>query len=114
MKHYKRSTANYLDYIPKRNPCYFWEQRDDGSIVVKIPHTGFYDRIAQHAFRKPESSRIQLDELGSFIWERIDGTRSVYEIAQEVKERFGENAEPLYNRIITFFGILSNYKFISF
>ncbi|MBC8545704.1 PqqD family protein [Clostridiaceae bacterium NSJ-31] len=109
----KKSAANYLDYIPERNPEFFWERRPEG-VVVKVPHTGFYDRLAQMLFRKPEASRITLDRFGSFVWEQVDGERSVYEIAQLVKQEYGEEAEPLYERIVTYFGILRDNRFINF
>ena len=34
--------------------------------------------------KKPKVSQIHLDEMGNFVWPLIDGTRTVYEIAELV------------------------------
>jgi hypothetical protein len=33
--------------------------------------------------------RVNLDEQGSFFWERIDGQRNLAQIASELQQRFG-------------------------
>ena len=57
--------------------------------------------------------RDHLDELGSFIWQRIDGVYTVGELAGPVKEQFGEAAEPLYPRIARYFQVLESYGFVT-
>ncbi len=42
----------------------------------------------------------------------IDGERSVYAISEAVRERFGEQAEPLLPRLIRYFEILREHRFI--
>jgi hypothetical protein len=42
--------------------------------------------------------RIRLDELGGFVWRRLDGVRTVAEIAQRLREEFGEAVEPAEER----------------
>jgi hypothetical protein len=42
----------------------------------------------------------------------IDGERNVYQIAELVRDKFGDKAEPLYDRLIKFMVILENNKFI--
>ena len=68
--------------------------------------------LAQKILKKPKVSQIHLDEMGNFVWPLIDGTRTVYEIAQLVKEEFGEKAEPLYERLVQYIQNLENYGFI--
>ncbi len=50
--------------------------------------------------------------MGSFIWKQIDGKKTIYEIALLVKDRYQEEAEPLYDRLIQYINILKNNKFI--
>ena len=52
--------------------------------------------------------------MGSFIWNHIDGEKSIYEISQLIKDEFKEEAEPLYERLIQYMNILKNNKFIDF
>ena len=51
--------------------------------------------------------------MGSFIWSLIDGEKTVYDIGEAVKEHFGDECEPLYERLVKYFEILSGYGFIN-
>ena len=46
--------------------------------------------------------KIKLDHVGSFIWEHCDGSLRVKEIAKNLKDKFGEDVEPLYDRLALF------------
>lgn len=109
-----KAKRNYLDLVPERMPGLDWKAGEDGMIVLLQEHRGVYHWIAQKLLKKPRVSRITLEKFGSFIWTRIDGTSSVGEIAQMVSAKFGEEAEPLYQRLVTYFRILKNNRFIRF
>ncbi len=106
--------ANYLDNKPVKNPDINWTTDDEGKVTLEIENKGIANRIAQKLIKKPKISYIHLDEMGSFIWPLIDGERNITDISVFVKEHFGENAEPLYERLAKFIKILESYKFISF
>ena len=57
---------------------------------------------------------IDLDAMGSFIFQRIDGQRTVGDIALLVKAEFGQKAEPLYDRLVKYMQILRNNGFIRY
>lgn len=103
---------NYLDYIPKKNEDYTWSLNEKKLVVVDIPNKGLHNRIAQKFFHKPKVSHIELDAYGTFIWNYIDGTNTIFGISEEVKKHFGKEAEPLLNRLVKFFQILHENKFI--
>lgn len=108
----KKSQENYLDYVPRHNKLFPYQKKENGRIEVRVKNTGLMRRATQLLLRKPKYSYIELDDFGSFIWEQMDGKRSVYEIGGLVKEKFGEEAEPLYERLVTFIKILHNNKYI--
>lgn len=103
-----------MNYIPVKDESITSEVAEDGNVVLKVPHNGFFDRIAQKFFHTPAVSSINLDEEGSFVWPLIDGKNNVYDISLQVKEHFGEAAEPLYPRLIKFLRIVESYRFIRF
>ncbi len=107
-------SENYLEKIPVRSSYLKWSQAEDGKITLEIENTGFFNRMAQKLFRKPEISYVHLDETGSFVWPLIDGEMNILSLGQAVKSEFGEAAEPLYGRLAKFFQILESYNFISF
>lgn len=103
---------NYLDLIPVRNPMHHWKSDSKGIITLEVENKGTFNKIAQKLFRKPKVSYIHLDEMGSFIWPFIDGEKTVDTIAELVDVQFGEEAKPLYPRIVKYFQILESYGFV--
>ncbi|WP_408638582.1 PqqD family protein [Romboutsia maritimum] len=57
---------------------------------------------------------MQLDKQGSFVWKCINNEKTVYDISKEVSNEFGKDAEPLLDRLISYFNILNDNKFIKF
>ncbi len=106
-----KKRENYLDYIPVINPRNTWDEKD-GKVTIHMVHRGFYASIAQKFFHTPRVSHIDLDEYGSFLWLQIDGKKSVGDMALAMKERFGAQAEPLYERLVKYMQILRNNHFI--
>lgn len=103
---------NYLDFVPIHNEIYNYEIDQKGNVTIFVENKGLFNRALQILIKKPKVSQIHLDEMGNFIWPLIDGKRTIYDIAQLVKNEFGEKAEPLYNRLVTYMVNLENYKFI--
>lgn len=108
----KKEEKNVLDYVPEKNEAVRWDVDEHGSVVIHMENKGFFAKVAQIAFQRPRFSHITLEKFGSFIWPRIDGVKSIYEIALLVKAEFGEEAEPLYDRILQYFRTLYGHNFI--
>lgn len=106
------SSENYLEKIPVKNPKIVWTIDDNGAVTLQVENKGVANKIAQKLLKKPKISFIHLDENGSFIWPLIDGEKNIIEIGKLVEERFGEKANPLYERLVKFFQILVSYNFV--
>lgn len=113
-KNKNESQINYLDLIPKKSDALRWHDDLKGRTILEVENTGFFNRIAQKCFHKPQFSKVHLDEMGTFVWPLIDGEKTVTDIAALVKEHFGEKAEPLYPRIVKYFQIMESYHFVLF
>lgn len=109
----RKQSENYLDFVPTHNPAHAWDA-EDGLVTVHMTHKGFYHKIAQVVFRRPRVSHIALERYGSFLWLRIDGARTVGQLAECMKEQFGADAEPLYPRVVKYVHILYNNRLILF
>jgi hypothetical protein len=107
-----KKSENYLDMIPSRNEKYSWKQDEEHIVTILVENKGVFNRMAQKFLKKPKVSQIHLEEMGSFIWLQMDGKRSVYDIAQQVQQEFGEKAEPLYDRLVTYLRMLQDYEFV--
>ena len=106
--------ANYLEKIPVRQEGLKWDTNEKGLVTLYVHNTGLMKKITQKLFKKPEYTQVHLDENGSFIWPLIDGKKNIIELGKIVKEHFGEKAEPLYDRLAQYFGILESYGFVEF
>lgn len=109
-----KKPQNYLDFVPVVNPQNNWTEDAQGIVTIDMVHRGFYARIAQKFFHTPRVSHIKLDTYGSFLWKEIDGVRTVGDLAEKMKAQFGEQAEPLYDRLVKYMQILHNNHFILF
>ena len=103
---------NYLERRPIRPERIKWSVDEEGSVILDIENTGFFNRVAQKLFKKPKVSHVHLDKLGSFVWPLIDGEKDIVALGVLVKERFGQEAEPLYERLAKYFQILESYSFV--
>ena len=106
-------SENYLEKIPKRNESIKWNLDENNRVTLEVENKGFFNKIAQKFFKKPKVSYVHLDENGSFLWQHLDGEKSILDLGVLVKEEFGEKAEPLYERLCKYFQILESYAFIS-
>jgi len=91
-----------------------WKADEKGKVTLSIENKGAMNRIFQKLFKKPRISYIHLDETGSYIWQLIDGKRTIGDIGDRVHEHFGDKAEPLYERLLKFFEIVESYDFIRY
>ena len=103
---------NYLARIPVPAPALGWSTDREGVVTLEVENTGWVNRLAQRLFGRPRISYVHLDATGSFVWPLLDGVRDVTALGELVKERFGQEAEPLYPRLAQFFRVLESYGFI--
>jgi hypothetical protein len=58
--------------------------------------------------------KIKLDEIGSAVWNEIDGKKKVGEIADILEKKYGEKIQPIEERLSKFFTQLKLHQFIDF
>lgn len=104
---------NYLDKVPFIPERVKWEE-DDGKVFVIQEHKGFFPFIANKIFNTPKKSRVELEAFGTFVWKSIDGKRTIFDIGKLVSQKFGKEAEPLYERLSKYFYTLKDLKFVDF
>lgn len=109
-----KTSENLLDAIPLRKPKLDWSADDNGIITLNIENKGFWNRVFQKLLNKPKITYIHLDKTGSFLWPLLDGEKTVNDLGVLVKEKFGDEAEPLYERLTEYIKILRSNGFISF
>ena len=111
-----KNAGNEIDYMELTpNPNYAGSRRDDGMIDVLVPKfkNSFARKYINHRMKSPYI-KANLDELGSAVWEKIDGKNKVREIADSLKHNFGDDVEQIQERLTRYLTQLYNAGFISF
>ena len=108
-----KKQENYLDKIPQKGD-FKWTTEDDGIVTLEIENKGIVNRICQKLFKKPKISYVHFDKMGSFVWPKINGEKSILDISEDVKKEFGDEANPLYERLCEYFRRLESYGFVTF
>jgi len=110
----KKKDQNYLEKIPVRNPEFSWKEDELGMVTVDMVHKGIFGKLAQKLWVTPKVSHVKLDRFGSFVWKQMNGSRNIMDIGVLVREEFGDQAEPLYERLAKFVKMLKDNRFVTF
>lgn len=111
---FKRSKNqdNFLLYIPRKKHM-TWET-SKGKVKLLFYHDRSVEKFMRWLVKKPRTSDILLDEIGSTTWELIDGVNSVYDISKRLYDKYGERCNPNNNTLIMFLRHLNRKGWISF
>lgn len=104
---------NLLELMPVRTVD--WIKDEEGKIILLKPKykSPFLKKHLLPRMKKP-NFKVNLDEIGSYLWILIDGEKNVDQIAHLFKKQFGERVEPLYDRLSKFLMNLEKNHFIKF
>lgn len=110
MRENNKKQDNFMLYIPQKKHINFIEK--NSRIYLIFYHNKFIEKLARKLFKKPPITDIELDELGSEAWRLIDGEKTIIQITEKMKERFGEKCEPVNERLILFIRYLNRNGWI--
>ena len=91
---------------------------EDGRIDILLPRfkSSFLNQVARNS-KKGGYIYIHLDELGSTIWQLIDGQKKVMQICSELNELKSGKLQPVdetEKRVTEFLSRLYQERYISF
>ncbi len=88
-----------------------WEELDNGRVDLLVPRwrEGWLARWMNRWLKHP-TIRVHLDDLGSFVWLRCDGERSVGQISAALTEELGDDAEMAPERLGMFLQHMQRVK----
>ncbi|BDC94713.1 Coenzyme PQQ synthesis protein D (PqqD) [Treponema bryantii] len=109
----RKLSANYMDIVFIKNADIQWRVKENGIVEVDMVNKGFFNSIAQKFFHRPRVSHIALDKYGTTLWLALDGTATVNDVLEKMKEAFPEEQDKMLNRVVQFLTTLESWKFIS-
>lgn len=107
-----KNQDNFLLYIPIKK--HFEYEVKNGYVYLIFRHDKAIEKFLRRLLKKSTVSDIKLDDLGTFVWQSIDGKKNVYEIGEDLKKNFGDRCEPVYDRLIMYLRYLSRRGWIAF
>lgn len=109
---YAKDKYNFVLYVPEiKHKAY--RVNDDGGVVLELDIPPAKRLMGWLANRKPVSD-MELDELSSAAWLRIDGTRSILDIARLQSEETGDDIDESARRLVAFMRYLAKRGWIRF
>jgi len=87
--------SDFLRLKPVRNPSLGWKKNEKGEIQLLIPirQDSVKKGVSGKVFSKlapppPKERKIQLDKVGSTVWELCDGSKTIKEIVDALYEKY--------------------------
>jgi hypothetical protein len=96
-----------LASIPLRSPSATWEILEDGDILIEYPLSikpfflQLFSRFNKGQEQRP-TKKLQLDAMGSKVWQMFDGKKEVKTIIREVAEETGLSLQEAEISVTTF------------
>jgi len=111
-KNKEKSEENFLLYRPLRKIDQ-WEVNDE-KVKLFFQHNKPIEKVMRWLIKKSKVSDIELDDRGSMVWQLCDGTKTVYDIALAMMDRFNDKEQNSIDRLIMFLRHLSRKGWIAF
>lgn len=107
------ASVNLLELRPVRTAS--WREEGERVVVERAlpPARGLRGLLKRLSFLTGVKF-LRLDELGTAVWCRLDGRRTVAEVCTEVRREFGERCEPAERRLQLFLGMLRREGLIGY
>jgi hypothetical protein len=107
---------------PVRNASLKWERELPKGAVENAPEVVLLqvprrrDRLGDFfakIFRLPDFRKVELDEIGSEVWERCDGNHNVEAITKAISERYNLNRRQSETSVTAYLRMLAERRFIA-
>ena len=112
------SRTESLACIPQQNDTIEWQELDNGDILFTyaIPLSRFFTALHQKfSNNKAEmpTKKLQLDQMGSFVWNLIDGKKTVKEIIRIFAKDYKVTSQEAETAVAAFLKTLGQRGFIA-
>lgn len=104
-----------LSIRPVRNPLIPYEQNEDGFMILHVPfRKKALFRLLSRIFRLPTEHVVELDAVGSSIWELCDGKHTVSAILERIARHYKLDRREAEVSLFSYLNTLSQRRYIAF
>lgn len=107
-----QNNDDILDIIYKINDEVVFKKDGNKIVLVQKQNHKIQNFFRKLKFKIPEESYLTLDDYASYVFKQIDGKKNVRQIGEAVYDEFGDEANPLYERLLTFLNHLESTLFV--
>ena len=107
------SRNEFLKITPVRNPYLKWKS-EKGVVKISIPRNKPEKSLVSKISKPPKEKKIELDKIGSIVWDLCDGKRTVEEVAGILHERYKLLKSEAELSLNTYFNSLSKRGLMGF
>ncbi len=100
---------------PVRNDAIEWQENAAGEAELTIPYRkDRFARAVAFIVHLPETRRVQLDEVGTFVWKMCDGSNTVDAIVTSMVRHYKMNRAEVEASVGRYLQMLAERRFIGF
>ena len=102
---------------PAHNSKLNWEKTETGETILTVPQNekaGSMTRWMAKWLNAPSERRVELDEVGGFVWDQCDGSNTVETIVARTGKQFKMNRREAEVSVTMFLQMLHQRNFIGF
>jgi len=102
---------------PARNSKLTWEKVDSGETILTVPQNDRAGRMTRWMAKwlsAPTERRVELDEVGGFVWDLCDGVHTVESIVARTGRHFKMNRREAEVSVTMFLQMLHERNFVGF
>jgi len=111
----KLTRRDILDSRPVRNPQIKWEKGKSGDVRITLPlRRTWWVKILSRIFFAPRERILSLDEIGTRVWNLIDGNRTVEEIIQSLCQELNMNRREIETSLLHYLKQLATRGLVGF
>jgi hypothetical protein len=102
---------------PAHNSKLSWEKTEAGETILTVPQNEKVSPVTRWVARwlnAPTERRVELDEVGGFVWDQCDGTNTVEAIVTRTGRQFKLNRREAEVSVTMFLQMLHERNFIGF
>ena len=102
---------------PGRNSRLTWERLETGETILSVPQNEKVGRLTKRMaarLKAPTERRVELDEVGGYVWELCDGRHTVDSIVQKTGRQYRMNRREAEVSVSMFLQMLHERNFIAF
>jgi hypothetical protein len=104
-----------LSLRPVRNEAIVWQENASGEAELEIPYRkDRFARVVAFIVHLPETRRVQLDEVGTFVWKLCDGHNTVDGIVRAMAKHYKLNRAEVEASVGKYLQMLAERRFIGF